>query len=118
MKNQRDTEICPLIEKIIKTHGLKPTELAATVGISVPTLGRWQKNGLPNKYHKTGAVTKIRALAEGKLPAVPILNQTDGYGTMTISLKIDLRKIDTETLVQIRNLKKVLSTLESLEKQK
>ncbi|MEK7208514.1 MAG: hypothetical protein AAB699_03155 [Patescibacteria group bacterium] len=125
MKEQiKALEIPSLIEKIVKKREITLTELAAAIGVSVPTLCRWQKPSLWQKekrlrwHHAMGALEKLRAIANEQNDAQE-RHKGMPVGTQNIiSINLGLSKLDGEALEKIRAVKTVLLALESLAEQK
>ena len=118
MNEQSEQEIPILIEKILHERNMTPAEIAAAIGVSVPTLSRWQKpvwwqkKGRWIQCHAKGAFGKLRALGDGQ--------GNTGYtvigmqNVISINLQIDPLNLNEETLKRIRTVKKILLTLEEL----
>lgn len=102
---------------------MTPAEMAAAVGVSVPTIDRWKKPSWWLKKGKRSGIRQARSIFE-KLSAL-----ANGQGgtecsvlgkpsAILINLQINPLNLDNKALQEIRAVRAILDTLEKLAEDK
>ena len=103
---------------------MTPAEMAAAIGVSVPTICRWQRPGWWSKKGKrNGGIRQARSIFE-KLSALANGQGSTEYSVpgkpsiISINLQINPFNLDNKASQGIRAVRAILDTLEKLAEDK